>query len=217
MKTNRTIPLLLSSSMIGLFSLAQAAVGPFGDKPDSPRSLPADNLPPFRMLDAKGNLIPLPPLPPGGLHHDAGGAPESTARGPSLALALEAAQTAIETCHTNGYRIGVSVIDSVGEARAMITADGADGSHVFVAMRKALTALATEMPSAKAADLVAGDKALLSRIKPNMFVMGGALPIVVNRETIGAIGVSGAAGMPFGHQDELCAAAGLLKIQNRLK
>ena len=217
MKTNRVISLLLSSSMIGLFSLSQAAVGPFGDKPDSPRSLPADNLPPFRMLDAKGNLIPLPPLPPGGLHHDAGGAPESTARGPSLALALEAAQTAIETCHTNGYRIGVSVIDSVGEARAMITADGADGSHVFVAMRKALTALATEMPSAKAADLVAGDKALLSRIKPNMFVMGGALPIVVNRETIGAIGVSGAAGMPFGHQDELCAAAGLTKIQNRLK
>jgi uncharacterized protein GlcG (DUF336 family) len=99
----------------------------------------------------------------------------------------------------------------------MITADGADGSHVFVAMRKALTALATEMPSAKAADLVAGDKALLARIKPNMFVMGGALPIVVNRETIGAIGVSGAAGMPFGHQDELCAASGLLKIQNRLK
>jgi uncharacterized protein GlcG (DUF336 family) len=217
MKTNRIIPLLLSSSMIGLLSLSQAAVGPFGDKPDSPRSLPADNLPPFRMLDAQGNLIPLPPLPPGGLHHDAGGAPESTARGPSLALALEAAQSAIETCHTNGYRIGVSVIDSVGEARAMITADGADGSHVFVAMRKALTALATEMPSAKAADLVAGDKALLARIKPNMFVMGGALPIIVNRETIGAIGVSGAAGTPFGHQDELCAASGLLKIQNRLK
>jgi uncharacterized protein GlcG (DUF336 family) len=217
MKTNRVISLFLSSSMIGLFSFSQAAVGPFGDKPDSPRSLPADNLPPFRMLDAQGNLIPLAPLPPGGLHHESGGAPESTARGPSLALALEAAQTAIETCHTNGYRIGVSVIDSVAEARAMITADGADGSHVFVAMRKALTALATEMPSAKAADLVGSDKALLARIKPNMFVMGGALPIIVNRETIGAIGVSGAAGMPFGHQDELCAASGLLKIQNRLK
>jgi uncharacterized protein GlcG (DUF336 family) len=217
MKTNRIYSLFLLAATASLFSSSHAAVGPFGDKPDSPRSLPADNLPPFRMLDARGNLVPLPPLPPGGLHHEPGGAPESTARGPSLALALEAAQTAIETCHANGYRIGVSVIDSVGEARAMISADGADGSHVFVAMRKALTALATEMPSAKAADLVAHDKALLARIKPNMFVMGGALPIVVNSETIGAIGVSGAAGMPFGHQDELCAAAGLVKIQNRLK
>ncbi len=217
MKTKRTAPVLLLSSVVGLLSYSQAAVGPFGDKPDSPRSLPADNLPPFRMLDAQGNLVPLPALPPGGLHHEPGAGPESTARGPSLALSLEAAQAAIESCRTKGYRIGVSVIDSVGEARAMITADGADGSHVFVAMRKALTALATEMPSAKAADLVAGDKALLARIKPNMFVMGGALPIVVNHETIGAIGVSGAAGMPFGHQDELCASAGLLKIQNRLK
>jgi uncharacterized protein GlcG (DUF336 family) len=217
MKINRAMSVSLLSSAIGLFSYSQAAIGPFGDKPDSPRSLPADNLPPFRMLDAQGNLVPLPALPPGGLHHDAGAGPESTARGPTLALALEAAQAAIDACRSKGYRIGVSVVDSVGEARAMITADGADGSHVFVAMRKALTALATEMPSAKAADLVANDKALLARIKPNMFVMGGALPVVVNRETIGAIGVSGAAGMPFGHQDELCAAAGLTKIQNRLK
>jgi uncharacterized protein GlcG (DUF336 family) len=217
MKTTRILSLFLLAITPGLFSSSQAAVGPFGDKPDSARSLPADNLPPFRMLDAQGNLVPLPPLPPGGLHHEPGGAPESTARGPSLALALEAAQAAIESCRSKGYRIGVSVIDSVGEARAMLTADGADGSHVFVAMRKALTALATEMSSAKAADLVAADKGLLARIKPNMFVMGGALPIIVNRETIGAIGVSGAAGVPFGHQDEVCASVGLLKIQNRLK
>ena len=217
MKPIQVISLFLLSSMAGLFSFTQAAIGPFGDKPDSPRSLPADNLPPFRMLDAQGNLVPLPALPPEGLHHGPGAAPESTARGPSLALALEAARAAIESCRGKGYRIGVSVIDSAGEARAMITADGADGSHVFVAMRKALTALAFEMPSARAADLIASDKALLVRVKPNMFVMGGALPIIVNRETIGAIGVSGAAGMPFGHQDEVCAAAGLLKIQNRLK
>lgn len=217
MNTTRVVSAFLLGAMIVLFSHSQAAIGPFGDKPDSPRSLPADNLPPFRMLDAQGNLVPLPALPPEGLHHGPGAAPESTARGPTLALALEAAQIAIESCRAKGYRIGVSVIDSSGEARAMITADGADGSHVFVAMRKALTALAFEMPSAKAADAITGDKALLARVKPNMFVMGGALPIIVNRETIGAIGVSGAAGMPFGHQDEVCAGAGLLKIQNRLK
>ena len=164
-----------------------------------------------------GNLIPLPALPPQGLHHGPGAAPESTARGPSLALALDAAQAAIEACRTRGYRIGVSVIDSAGEARAMVTADGADGSHVFVAMRKALTALAFEMPSSKAADRITSDNTLLVRVKPNMFVMGGGLPIIVNHEIIGAIGVSGAAGMPFGHQDEVCASVGLLKIQSRLK
>jgi uncharacterized protein GlcG (DUF336 family) len=195
----------------------RAAESPFHDKPASPRSLPADNLPPFRMLDADGNLIPLPEMPAGGLHRGARAPPESLARGPSMNLAIEAARQAIETCRAEGYRVGVSVIDSVGEARVMLTADGSDGSHIFVATRKALTALAFEMPSSKAAEAVLKDKALLARIAPNMFVMGGALPIIVDHLTIGAIGVSGAAGMPFGQQDEICALAGLRRIQNKLK
>lgn len=206
-----------AAALAATFTAASAAESPFHDKPESPRSLPADNLPPFRMLDAQGNLIPIPPLPPGGLHRGPGSPPESTARGPSMELAIEAARTAIESCSAAGFHVGVTVIDSVGEARAMLTADGADGSHVFVAMRKALTALAFEMPSAKASEMLPADKAMLARVKPNMFVMGGALPIIVDRTTIGAIGVSGAAGTPFGHADEVCAAAGLQKIRGRLK
>jgi uncharacterized protein GlcG (DUF336 family) len=58
---------------------------------------------------------------------------------------------------------------------------------------------------------------LLARVKPNMFVMGGAIPIMQGDTVIGAIGVSGAGGVPFGHQDEVCAAAGLQKIRARLK
>jgi uncharacterized protein GlcG (DUF336 family) len=223
----RKLPLLNLKKIIPLIGPAAvllvmggwlwAAESPFHDQPASPRSLPADNLPPFRMLDTDGNLIPLPEMPPGGLHRGAGAPPESLARGPSMNLAIEAARAAIETCRAEGYRVGVSVIDSVGEARVMLTADGSDGSHVFVATRKALTALAFEMPSSKAAEAVSKDKALLARVAPNMFVMGGALPIIVDHSTIGAIGVSGAAGMPFGHQDEICALAGLRKIQNQLK
>jgi uncharacterized protein GlcG (DUF336 family) len=110
----------------------------------------------------------------------------------------------------------VAVIDSAGEARALLTADGSDGSHVFVAMRKALTALTFETPSSHVADIVSKDKSMLARVTPNMFVMGGAVPIVAGHTTIGAIGVSGAAGVPFGHQDEACAQAGLRKIQHNL-
>jgi hypothetical protein len=42
-----------------------------------------------------------------------------------------------------------TVVDSSGEARAMLTANGADGSHVFVAQLKALTAATFKMPSAE--------------------------------------------------------------------
>jgi uncharacterized protein GlcG (DUF336 family) len=189
----------------------------FHDAPDSPRSLPADRLPPFGMLDANGRLVPTPPIPAGGLHRGPGSPPESTARGPGLELAMQAAMAALQSCSAAGYRVGVTVVDSVGEARAMLTADGSDGSHVFVAMRKALTAVVFSMPSSKANELVPKDKVLLARVTPNMFVEGGAIPLVVGQSTIGAIGVSGAGGTPIGHQDEVCAAAGLEKIKDRLK
>jgi uncharacterized protein GlcG (DUF336 family) len=216
MKKIRSLALSVAAAVICV--VGWAAEGPFHDKPASPRSLPADNLPPFRMLDEHGNLIPIPPMPPGaGLHAGSGGAPESTARGPKLELAIEAAREALKSCEAAGFRVGVTVVDSAGEARAMLTADGADGSHVFVAMRKALTALTFQMPSSKAADLIPQDKVLLARVAPNMFVMGGAIPLVSDHVVIGAIGVSGAGGIPFGHQDEVCAAAGLLKIQSQLK
>ena len=61
----------------GLFLAARAAEPEFHDKPASPRSLPADNLPPFGMLDDSGHLVPTPPIPAGGLHRGPGSPPES--------------------------------------------------------------------------------------------------------------------------------------------
>jgi len=194
-----------------------AAATPFQDRPASARSLPADNLPPFGMLDDRGQLVPEPPMPAGALHRGPGSSPESSARGPTLSLAVEAARAAVDACAAAGYRIGVTVIDSAGEARAMLSADGTDGSHVFVAMRKALTALALRMPSSRASELVWRDPALLARVTPNMFVAGGALPIMLGDELIGAIGASGAGGAVIRRQDERCAMAGLSSIQQRLR
>ncbi len=185
-----------------------AAESPFHDQPASPRSVPADNLPPFGMLDPGGRLIPEPPLPPGGIHRPAGSPPESTARSPSLAQAITAARAAVQACAKGGYRVGSTVIDTAGEARAMLTADGSDGSHVFVAMRKALVALAFAAPSSQARESIGRDPARLGKVTPAMFVEGGAVPLRAHGTLIGAIGVSGAAGAPIGAQDERCAAAG---------
>jgi uncharacterized protein GlcG (DUF336 family) len=190
----------------------------FHDKPAGPRSLPADNLPPFGMLDDNGHLIPIPVLPAGAaLHGGPGTPPESTASGPSLDQAIGAARQALDACSKSGYRTGVTVIDSAGEARAMLTADGSDGSHVFVAMRKALTALTFKMPSSEASKRVSTDQTLLARVTPNMFVVGGGLPILQRGEVIGAIGVSGGGGEPIGHQDEVCATAGLKYLEEKLR
>jgi uncharacterized protein GlcG (DUF336 family) len=51
-----------------------------------------------------------------------------------------------------------------------------------------------------------------------MFISGGGLPIWRGNELIGAIGSSGAHGAgPIGQLDEVCARAGLEKIQSRLR
>jgi uncharacterized protein GlcG (DUF336 family) len=198
-------------------SVVLAAASPFHDQPASVRSLPGDNLPPFEMLDDAGRLVPAPPMPAAALRRGPGSPPESSARGPTLDLAIEAARSAVQSCAASGYRIGVAVIDAAGEARAMLSADGADGSHVFVAMRKALAALAFNMPSSAVSARIAGDQALLARVTPAMFIAAGALPIKAGDEVIGAIGASGAGGAVLGQQDETCALAGLNRTRSRLK
>ena len=205
----RPISRLATAALLSLAAAgaAPAATGPFGDKPAGAQSLPGDNLPPFNMLDEHGRLKPMPHLE--GPLHAAGGRPESAAEGPSLEAANRLALAAVHACARQGYRVGAAVVDSAGEARAMLTADGSDGSHVFVAMRKAIAALAFGAPSSQVGARIAAGKAALGKVTPAMFVMGGAVPIFRGRRLIGAIGVSGAAGSPPGAKDEACAVAAL--------
>ena len=199
---------LMIGLIAGLGGVA-LAFGPFKDVPAGPRALPGDLLPPFGMKDDAGHLPSPPPFPPGVTLPGPFGPPESTAAGPVLADAMRYARAAIRACGAKGYRVGVTVVDSAGEARAMLSADEADGSHVFVAMRKTGVAIAFAQPSSQVAEAIAKDPALMAKVTPAMFVEGGAVPIRRGGRIIGAIGVSGAAGVPIGHQDEVCARAGL--------
>lgn len=216
-KLRRAITVSLCLGALAGAQVRQSAAEPTAaarppDLPAGPRSLPADNLPPFGMLNAGGELIPIPTDLREALHRGSGAPPESTAPAPSLAQAIDAARAALDACATAGFDVGVTVVDSAGEARAMLTADSADGSHVFVAMRKALTAVVFHTASSTARELVERDKSALARVTPNMFVVGGAVPIFLGHRLIGAIGVSGAGGSPIGHQDELCASAGVRRF-----
>jgi len=136
------------------------------------------------------------------------------ARGPSLAAASKAAQTAIAVCASTAHAlVGVSVLDAIGQPKVTMAADGARGWHIYNATRKALTAVGFKEPSSEvAADI--GKPDVAARVKPNMTTMAGAVPLMVGSEVIGAIGVSGAMG---GDQDEKCAAAGASAIADQLK
>ncbi|MDE2596214.1 MAG: heme-binding protein [Sphingomonadales bacterium] len=209
MRNIKALAGLVSSLLLGGTGIALAN-SPFHETPAGPRALPGDRLPPFAMLDANGDLpLSPPPLPAGVTMPRPFGPPESTAPGPNLDEATRMARAAVLACRRQGYRVGAAVVDSSGEARAMLTDDGADGSHVFVAMRKTEVVRGFAMASSAASAAVGRDPALKAKVTPAMFVEGGALPILRGGRLIGAIGVSGAAGIPIGHNDEVCAAAGL--------
>jgi uncharacterized protein GlcG (DUF336 family) len=191
------------------------AAGPEDDKPASPRSLPTDALPPFGMLDDNGHLVPVPsPAAMAAAAAQPAAAPaRARAPGPSLELATQGARAAVEACARQGVAIAVAVIDSQGKPRAMLMAEGSIGS-VFVAMRKAVAALTFRMPTSELGEKLQKDRALLTRMTPVMFISGGGLPIWRGKELIGAIGSSGAHGAgPIGQLDEVCARAGLERIQ----
>lgn len=132
------------------------------------------------------------------------------------ALALEAAQTAVSTCTANGYKVGVSVVDSVGGLHVLVGAEGVRQGGLDSSTRKAFAASTLKAASSALDAQSKTDAALAAKIaaEPKMMARAGAVPILVGGAVVGAIGVGGA---PGGEKDEVCAVAGLAKIKDRLK
>jgi uncharacterized protein GlcG (DUF336 family) len=140
--------------------------------------------------------------------------PDATPSAP-LSLAVDAAQTAITTCTdtASGVRVAVAVIDSAGVVRVAMSADGAAPGRVFLAARKALAAIEFKVPTSATTRQLVTDPALKTRVKPNMVVSAGAVPLIVAGQLLGAIGVAGGTAA----QDERCAIAGAARILEKLK
>lgn len=138
------------------------------------------------------------------------------ARGPELALALEAATTAIKTCTERQQKIGVAVLDSAGVVKVLLSSDGASPRGSQSGNAKALAALEFKVASSVLQEQIKTDKALADRIAadPKFNARAGAVLIKVGDEVIGAIGVGGARGSDV---DEACAVAGLQLVQARLQ
>ncbi|MEO8314192.1 MAG: heme-binding protein [Pseudomonadota bacterium] len=146
----------------------------------------------------------LPPAPP-------------RARGPEMALAVEAAQTAIAVCLANGYKTTATVVDSAGVPVVMLSSDGAAERTQMIGLTKTAATIKYKVPSGDIADRAKTDAALDAEMMADPKIgtaRRGALPIKVGGEIIGAMSVSGA---PGGDKDQVCAQAGLDKIASRLK
>jgi uncharacterized protein GlcG (DUF336 family) len=135
-------------------------------------------------------------------------------RSMTLGFAKTIAETAIERCKQNGYNVAAVVVDRAGVPKVMLRGDGTNPHNVENATRKAYTARTFRRPSGEWAKMTAEPERSGPRLLSGTIALQGALPIKVDNDVIGAIGVSGA---PGGDKDEVCAHAGIEKVADQLK
>ena len=132
----------------------------------------------------------------------------------SLPMALTIAQTAIETCKSQGYNVSAHVLGRNGEILVSMRGDETAPHTLENSFKKAYTSRAQRIPSGKFAENVKGNPNAGALHLSNMVPAQGALPIMIGEETIGAIGISGA---PGGDKDEACAKTGIDRVAADLK
>lgn len=139
----------------------------------------------------------------------------------SAALANELVGETVRECAQKGHKVVAVVVDLDGVRQATLRGDGAPIHSVDNAYYKAYTVASMglarkEESTRQIAERMA--KAPVSTVPvfplPNITYAQGAIAILANGETIGALGVSGAAGGQF---DEDCARVAMAKIKDRVK
>ena len=128
-----------------------------------------------------------------------------------LTLAMKAAGAALEKCIDDGYRVSVAIVDRAGILRVLLRADGAGPHTPDSSRKKAYTSASLRRPTSEFAELIAKKPAVqgLRDMNENILILGGGLPVKMDGEVVGGIGVGGA---PGGYLDEACAQVGLDSI-----
>jgi uncharacterized protein GlcG (DUF336 family) len=138
-----------------------------------------------------------------------------------LQLALEAAQEAVNTCQANGYDITATVVDIAGVPQVVLRADHATVHTKDSSYRKAYTIVT--MGPIFHVDTTSAWVELVSKYPPlagealantpNVTALPGGAAFKIGDEIVAGLGVGGS---PGGDKDEVCAKAGVAKVQGRL-
>lgn len=123
----------------------------------------------------------------------------------NLATAERIAETCEKLAAAEGVAISMYVLDNDGNHVYMDRMDGQGYLNITTAEMKARTALMQRAPSKVVMNQVLQNpNAELQRIQLGMFPNSGGLPVVVNKQMIGAIGIGGSAPRVPVWSDEIC-------------
>ena len=131
-------------------------------------------------------------------------------------LTLEAARVAMSACEKEatggGWRVVIAVVDDGGHAILVQRLDGAQTSSIDTAVGKARAAVAWKRPTRLLEESVNGGRTAFLSIADGMALLQGGVPVEMDGQVIGAIGVSGVKAA----DDELVALAGVNALKTAL-
>lgn len=108
----------------------------------------------------------------------------------------------------NNWSVTIAIVDDGGHLLALERADGAAPISALIAVEKARTSALGRRPSKDYEDMINGGRtAFLSA--PLMGTLEGGVPVVIEGQVVGAVGVSGVKA----DQDAQVAAAGAKALQ----
>jgi len=128
----------------------------------------------------------------------------------SLALANRLADAAIASCRAIGKEAVVAVVDRGGNLVALQRGDDIGPHNTMAAQRKAFTALSTKSSTAVLAQRASTDPTSSNLVTiPELLLLGGGVPLTVNGDVIGGIGVAGSGSAA---NDERCATQAIVQV-----
>jgi len=135
----------------------------------------------------------------------------------STTINLATAQRIAETCEglvaPRGGEHTIMILDHDGNHVYMDRMDGQGYTNVVTAEFKARTALLTRGPSKAVMNRVARDPSQEAyEVQLGLYPVAGGLPIIINKQLIGAVGIGGFPPNPPVWSDEICARTSLLEV-----
>jgi glc operon protein GlcG len=131
-------------------------------------------------------------------------------------LTLEAARVAMSACETaareGGWRVVIAIVDDGGHPILLQRLDGAQWSSIDTAVNKARAAVAWKRPTRLLEESVNGGRFAFLSITQGMALLQGGVPIEIEGQVLGAVGVSGVKAA----DDEAIALAGVHALKAAL-
>lgn len=132
-----------------------------------------------------------------------------------VSLVTKMLEATLAKCRAEGWTVSAAIVDVSGVLQGLLRMDRAGPHTVEASTMKAYGAASFRRSTADLQKMTKppeGGAWGLQFIRGALFSRGG-LPLVVDREVVGGIGVGGA---PGGDKDEACARAGIAVMQKSL-